>query len=66
MGTKTQIFFSAFSQIVSKKLQHLYSTQNSGPMYHSADDNTDIYICNVTIPDRQRVITWENLFIILY
>ena len=44
VGTKTQIFFSTFSQIVSRTLQHLYSTQNSGPMYHSADDNTDIYL----------------------
>ena len=43
VGTKIQIFFSTFSQIVSRTLQHLYNTQNSGPMYHSADDNTDIY-----------------------
>ena len=33
VGTKTQIFFSTFSQIVCRALQHLYSTQNSGPMY---------------------------------
>ena len=49
VGTKTQIFFSTFSQIVFRTLQHLYSIQNSGPMYHSADDSTDIYLgCHYT------------------